>query len=70
MREMKEMRDPIDTMAALRGGFAATLATALILLGLIFIIDKTDSKTTWGICSIICGAIFILSIRYFGRKGI
>ena len=64
------MKDPIDTMAALRGGFAATLATALILLGVIFIIDKTDSRTTWGIFTIICGVVFLVSIRYFGRKGI
>ncbi|MFC2017860.1 hypothetical protein ACFLTQ_00965 [Chloroflexota bacterium] len=64
------MKDPIDTMAALRGGCAATVATALILLGIIFIIDKTDSRTTWGIFAIICGVVFLVSIRYFGRKGI
>lgn len=67
---MKDTKDPIDTMAALRGGFATTMAATLILIGVIFIMDKTDSRTTWGICSIICGVIFFVSIRYFGHKGI
>ena len=64
------MKDPIDTMAALRGGFAVTLATALILVGIILIMDSVDSRTTWGIFSLICGVIFFIGIRYFGRKGI
>ena len=64
------MKDPIDTMAALRGGLALTIASALVMLGPIMILDLMDSDYAWGIFSIICGLVFFVGIRYFGTRGI
>ena len=64
------MKDPIDTMAALRGGLALTIASALVMLGPIMILDLMHSDYAWGVFSIICGLVFFAGIRYFGTRGI
>lgn len=62
------MKRTFDTTAAAQGGAGVTLATALILLGVMFLLDLAESRLAWGVFLILCGLSFIIGMRWFGMK--
>lgn len=68
LRKDSIMKKQFNIKAAIWGGLAALLATALIVSGLIISQLATGNPKAKGTALILCGVSFISGMFYFGRK--
>jgi hypothetical protein len=62
---MKRLFDP---KAAAQGGAGVLIATALVLGGLMVLLELGESRVAWGVYLVLCGMSVAFGMSWFGLR--